>query len=285
MSKHTNPLGGLWQVTESGLWLSDNTIADVSTTRHGLVPKAPNDTSKFLRGDGTWATPIGTSGNNELDIAYLSRKATLYDEDDFWHSGSALDTTGARFTGAQAWTTRNFGAASESIARRELRLQSNATVSASWAQAYMPVPSGSSRFRAEVAIEVPAGAANSTVVGMHLRDSGSSKLEILWIGVSGANTQVTRARWTNDTTFSANVTALTLNPNIESSLPAWLEIEIDATNYTFRYSLNGIKWFKLGSATSKTAFLTTAADEIGLCSMNTANRDTILVCHAWYRVA
>jgi hypothetical protein len=33
----------------------DNTDLDVSTSRHGLVPKAPNDTKKFLRGDGTWA--------------------------------------------------------------------------------------------------------------------------------------------------------------------------------------------------------------------------------------
>jgi hypothetical protein len=42
-------------ITEAKLGLSDNTTADVSTTKHGLTPKAPNDTSKFLRGDGTWA--------------------------------------------------------------------------------------------------------------------------------------------------------------------------------------------------------------------------------------
>lgn len=35
----------------------DNTDLDVSTSRHGLVPKAPNDTQKYLRGDGTWAVP------------------------------------------------------------------------------------------------------------------------------------------------------------------------------------------------------------------------------------
>lgn len=33
----------------------DNTDLDVSTSAHGLVPKAPNDTTKFLRGDATWA--------------------------------------------------------------------------------------------------------------------------------------------------------------------------------------------------------------------------------------
>ncbi len=33
----------------------DNTDLNVSTTKHGLCPKTPNDTSQFLRGDGTWA--------------------------------------------------------------------------------------------------------------------------------------------------------------------------------------------------------------------------------------
>jgi microcystin-dependent protein len=32
----------------------DNTDLNVSITKHGLTPKAPNDTNKFLRGDGTW---------------------------------------------------------------------------------------------------------------------------------------------------------------------------------------------------------------------------------------
>lgn len=45
-------------IREADLSLSDNTIADVTTSKHGFVPKAPNDTTKFLRGDATWAVPI-----------------------------------------------------------------------------------------------------------------------------------------------------------------------------------------------------------------------------------
>lgn len=43
----------------------DDTAGDVSITAHGLTPKAPNDTSKYLRGDGTWATVTasGTDAN------------------------------------------------------------------------------------------------------------------------------------------------------------------------------------------------------------------------------
>ncbi len=33
----------------------DNADLDFSTSKHGLCPKAPNDTSKYLRGDATWA--------------------------------------------------------------------------------------------------------------------------------------------------------------------------------------------------------------------------------------
>ncbi len=44
-------------VTEADITLADNTTDDVSIAAHGFVPKAPNDTTKFLRGDGAWAVP------------------------------------------------------------------------------------------------------------------------------------------------------------------------------------------------------------------------------------
>lgn len=50
----------LESVAESNLNFTDITTGDVSTSKHGLVPKAPNDTGKYLRGDGTWAG--GTAG-------------------------------------------------------------------------------------------------------------------------------------------------------------------------------------------------------------------------------
>ena len=44
-------------VTDANLTTTDITTNDVSTTKHGFVPKAPNNTTTFLRGDGTWAAP------------------------------------------------------------------------------------------------------------------------------------------------------------------------------------------------------------------------------------
>ena len=61
-------------VVEADLSLSNITTADVTTSQHGFTPKAPNDTSKFLRGDATWAAP--PSGEvNRVPQPFAGRKA------------------------------------------------------------------------------------------------------------------------------------------------------------------------------------------------------------------
>jgi len=53
-------------VRDLDLAFTDVTTANVSTTAHGLTPKAPGGTTQFLRGDATWAVPpTGTSYTDE----------------------------------------------------------------------------------------------------------------------------------------------------------------------------------------------------------------------------
>lgn len=47
-------------VTDANLVTTDITTNDVSTSKHGFTPKAPNDTAKFLRGDATWSKALPT---------------------------------------------------------------------------------------------------------------------------------------------------------------------------------------------------------------------------------
>ena len=50
---------------------TDTTYGVVSTSADGLAPKRDGSTSKFLRGDGTWATPISISvSGNTATITY-----------------------------------------------------------------------------------------------------------------------------------------------------------------------------------------------------------------------
>jgi len=48
-------------IVEADLNLSDNTTGDVSTSKHGFVPKLPNNTTTFLRADGIFAAPVSSS--------------------------------------------------------------------------------------------------------------------------------------------------------------------------------------------------------------------------------
>ena len=45
-------------ILEAAITLADNTTNNVSTTKHGFVPKAPNNLTDVLRGDGAWGVPI-----------------------------------------------------------------------------------------------------------------------------------------------------------------------------------------------------------------------------------
>ena len=54
-------------ITEDALSLSDVTTGNSSTTRHGFLPKLPNLTTQFLRGDGAWATEVVTCFGTSLD--------------------------------------------------------------------------------------------------------------------------------------------------------------------------------------------------------------------------
>ena len=49
------------QVTETDMSLSDVTTQNVSTSKHGFAPKAPNDVTKFLDGTGAYSVPPGSS--------------------------------------------------------------------------------------------------------------------------------------------------------------------------------------------------------------------------------
>ena len=92
-------------LTEAGQTLADNTTNDVSTTKHGYAPKAPNDTTKFLRGDATWAVPAG-GGATTVDLSTCFETAGSF--------SSAVSNSGAATFGGGVSLTMTTGATATS---------------------------------------------------------------------------------------------------------------------------------------------------------------------------
>lgn len=89
-----NPAFGA--VVEADITLADNTTNNVSTSNHGFAPKV-TDTSKFLKGDGTWASPSAASP--------LTTKGDLYT----FTSVDARQAVGANDTVLMADSTTSTG--------------------------------------------------------------------------------------------------------------------------------------------------------------------------------
>ena len=59
----SNSAAPAWdQPTDADLSTSDVTTNNVSTSKHGFVPKAPNDATQYLDGTGAWSVPAGGGG-------------------------------------------------------------------------------------------------------------------------------------------------------------------------------------------------------------------------------
>jgi hypothetical protein len=84
---HTWTAADCAAITEAQQSLSDNTTNDVSTSKHGYVPKAPNDTTKFLRGDASWAVSAGAlvlleqhTASSSASLDFTTAIGSGYDE-------------------------------------------------------------------------------------------------------------------------------------------------------------------------------------------------------------
>jgi hypothetical protein len=69
---------GAGKVTEAMQVLADNTTQNVSTSKHGYAPKAPNDATKFLDGTGAYSVPAGGGRPSAYGKAVVASVPTIY---------------------------------------------------------------------------------------------------------------------------------------------------------------------------------------------------------------
>lgn len=94
-------------------------------------------------------------------------------------------------------------------------------------------------------------------VGLVWRESGTSKLTFLMLSQTG----VRQANFTNDTTFSADVTTFTAL--FAAGTMVWLRMTDDGTNLITSFSFDGVIYHQLASVL-RGSFFTTAPNQMGL---------------------
>lgn len=81
-------------ITEAMLSIADNTTKDLSTTAHGFAPKAPNNTTQFLRADATWAAPTASAALSGITAATASNTiANGNNTGQVWNWANTSDST------------------------------------------------------------------------------------------------------------------------------------------------------------------------------------------------
>lgn len=78
-------------VTDANLSTTDVTTNDVSTSKHGFAPKAPNDATKYLDGTGNYSVPAGSGGGG---LTLIEHKTITADAQSYTFSGLNGNTDG-----------------------------------------------------------------------------------------------------------------------------------------------------------------------------------------------
>lgn len=264
-----------------------------TTTAQGLVPAPATSTGLFLRDDATWAA-AGSSGGGG-NITPDTHPATANPANDEFEVGSVLDTTGARFSGATAWTLHNptpttamttvaggaivFGGANQGINNETVAVQAINTPASSW------------EFRAKQ-LGVSSGStglgANQPTIGGFFVGIGSTGQGYYFFRYTGQPTWVYITTQVNYAAtggtlnvIGANCQGLTnLGDFFSQAMYYRVSFNASTTKLTFFISFDGILWVDVFDTTIGSAYVT--PDSVGLCVCSNTN-DAQQVAWDWFR--
>lgn len=177
--------------------------------------------------------------------------------------------------------------------------QGSATATDNNGVLYMEIPSGagdnirglyktipSAPYTLEVLVEpIWAGQAFARA-GMFLYDNVSAELITHWwdtgTGPLAAGPTIVSSNWNSVTSFNGNITASADHYNVLRRWfgikPVWFRIRDDNTNHHFEFSLDRVKWFKVGQQ-ARTGFLTATHWGIAMEGFNSSAKNGMVVYH------
>jgi hypothetical protein len=196
----------------------------------------------------------------DLDSIVAGGSGTAPYEDNF-DSGSSIDTTGARYTGANPWTLLNDSGATATVGSDQLTMVCPYSGAMSPFLAVQTLSAGDGAWRTQMS-SANVGA-NYRGMGLVLRESATGKMLSFGFASDGPiKAQVRRMPNPNNTTFTT-WTANYGNTSV-ADFNGYLEVERTTTSWAFRYSEDGSSWTTLTSGIAETTDFTTGPHQIGL---------------------
>ena len=206
----------------------------------------PNDSTKFLNGNGVFADPAGGGGAGGL-FGLLPFTYALPSSSSF----TTVCTNPSRFT-----------VADDPSGPYGVLMQRNANTPSGddWYLMVESIPTAPYTLVLGVQF-VNMVADNYTYGGAILRNSSSGKFVAWYIGMLSANMHFAGSQWNNPTSFNSQDSLISLSPNlVPGAHNYFLQIQDDNTNRIYSWSTDGINFQEL-RRTSRTTFIT--PDQIG----------------------
>lgn len=228
------------------------------------------------------AAASGTSAANPFNITpdthpSIPTGVGVGPNDEF-ESGTSIDTSGARYAGATAWTALNVGtgatAITNSVSQGSLLLQGGATqVGTATIKGYTQPLASLSTYQTKVQ-STNSGSGCVFDAGMVLNESSTGKCVTIDIRNAAGGCTLFVTTWSSPTTAVANSASLALNPSVFSiggatsynyTNSVYLQLIITATQITFAFSVTGVAGtFEPVVSFAITSFFTVGPDKIGL---------------------
>jgi hypothetical protein len=177
--------------------------------------------------------------------------------DDYFDCGTIIDTVGARYPGANAWTKYNDGGAPFAQTGGYLEPTTNGGPIA----ALQTLPAGDWVFRCKV--QHVSNGGSFPCAGIYLRESATDKGTGACVVPSGGAETIEVRRYSAGPSWTATYSGPIVGPG-GLGVFFWLEVERVGSTLSYRYSQDGATFADITPATTLTADFTTAPDQVGV---------------------
>lgn len=273
------------------------TANQFGTSVAGIVPASGGGTTNFLRADGTWNAPSGSGGSGG-NVTPDTHPSSATNWDDEFEVGSSIDTTGARFSGANPWTiVNNPGSSTNVVEAGGLGLKYKST-SLSVMLVTQPVPaSGAWAFVGKLTgYTLSNGYAGAYRSGLVVYNSANGKFVNVGFSANGTSNgtggYVECNEYNSVTSYNTSFGTIQVSTNVygaqfPASTPWYFKISYDGTStLTFAASTTGYPGSFVTLATQTVATFVGAMTGIGLyCGAAAFNSssDFIYAYWDWFR--